>query len=191
MIDIERVFLFSDADKRNSFRGQESDESIEMDYLFSHENDGKLIEFQWFKGSKFYDIVPTGYVSIYLVSDKVQSILKEYQFKGFCLRPIKLKDKKQEVIDGYQLLSIVSKVGPIINERSIKKTMHPIVPWADPYEAYVGLYFDVSSWDGSHFFYPNGTSYIFVVEEVKVIFEENKVTNCRFDKIVDVENYGI
>ena len=191
MLKIEKVHQFSDADKRNSFRAQIIKKELEEEYLFSSIDNSDLIEFCWLQGKKFYDIVPTGYASVYLVSDKVQSILKEYRFKGYCLRPIILKDKKREVIDGYKLLSIVSKVGPIINEKSIKKMIPPIVSWSDPYEAYIGLYFDISTWDGSHFFYPEGTSYISVVEEVKEIFEKNKITNCHFEKIVGLENYGI
>ncbi|GAB2622893.1 imm11 family protein [Belliella aquatica] len=191
MLDLNKVFLFSDSDKRNSFRAQILNKDIEEDYLFSSESKDDEIMFNWLQGSQFYDIVPTGYPGIYLVSEKVQIILKEAKFKGFSLRPITLKNRKNENVNGYQLLSIVSKVGSIINEKSIKKIMPPIVSWGDPYEANVGLYFDVSTWNGSHFFYPDGTFYMFVLEEVKDLFEKHKVSNCQFDKVTEVVNHGI
>lgn len=191
MIEINDVYLLSDSDKRNSFRAQILNKEISEEYLFSSEKIKENIEFHWLKGSKFYDIVPTGYPGVYLVSEKVQLILKESGFKGYSLRGIILKDKKNELIKGYQLLSIISKVGPIQNEKSIKKMMPPVVSWSDPYEAYIGLYFDVSTWDGSHFFYPEGTSYIFALDEVKKLFEEHKISNCQFKKVIELENYGI
>jgi hypothetical protein len=191
MIEIEKMFLLSDSDKRDSFRAQIINKDLDEEYLFSSKEIKDVIEFCWLQGTKFYDIVPTGYPSVYLVSEKLQSILTGSEFKGYTLRSIILKNKRNELVPGYQLLSICSKVGPILNEKSIKIMMPPAVPWGDPYEAYVGLYFDLSTWDGSHFFFPEGTSYIFVVEEVKKLFEEHKVTNCQFDKVIDLENYGI
>lgn len=191
MLDIRSIYLFSDFDKRSAFRAENENDLLTKDYLFSSNEDGSIICFNWFIGSKLYDIIATGYAGVYLVSEKVQLILKESGFKGYSLRGITLKDKKNELIHGYQLLSIISKVGPFQNEKSIKKMMPPIVSWSDPYEAYIGLYFDVSTWDGSHFFYPEGTSYIFVLEEVKKLFEEHKISNCQFKKVLELENYGI
>lgn len=191
MLDIENVFLFSDSDKRESFRAQNENDYLTKEYLFSLVEDGDTIQFSWLQGKKYYDVIATDYSGIYLVSEKTQSILKGSGFKGYSLRPITLTNQKNELVHGYQLLSVVSKVGPIINEKSEKKMMPPLVPWGDPYEEYVGLYFDVSMWDGSDFFYPEGTSYVFVVEEVKRLFEAHKVTNCRFQKVVELANYGI
>lgn len=191
MIDFAKIFLFSDGDRRGAFRAQNSNELLTKEFLFGTEDDGVKVDFCWLHGSKFYDFIATGYSGVYLVSEKVCSILQVSKYRGFSLRPIILEDKKKQVVDGYRLLSVVCEVGPIINEKSIKKIMPPRVPWADPYEAYVGLYFDPSTWDGSHFFHPAGTSLIYVVEKVKQLFEENQVSNCRFDKIVDLENYAI
>jgi|SRR5690554_734178 len=191
MLDIDNVFLFSDSDKRESFRAQNENDYLTEEYLLSSVDDGDTIKFSWLQGGKYYDIIATGYSGIYLVSEKTQSILKGAGFKGYSLRPITLTNKKHELVHGYRLLSVVSKVGSIINGKSGRKMMPPLVPWGDPYEAYIGLYFDVSTWDGSDFFYPEGTSYIFVVEEVKRLFEEHKVTNCQFHKVVELENYGI
>ena len=190
MLNINTIYLFSDFDKRGAFIAENENDFLTKEYLFSSNKDGSIISFNWLKGSRFYDIIATGFAGIYLVSEKVQLILKESGFKGYSLRAITLIDKKNELIRGYQLLSIVSKVGPIQNEKSIKKLMPPIVSWSDPYEAYIGLYFDVSTWDGSHFFYPEGTSYIFVLEEVKKLFEEIKISNCKFKKVIELENYG-
>jgi len=191
MLDIENVFLLSDCDKRESFRAQIVNKDLDEEYLFSSENTEDVVQYYWLQGRKTYDVIPTSYSGIYLVSEKIQSILKGARFNGYTLRHITLTNKKHELVHGYQQLSIVSKVGPIINEKSAKKMMPPLVSWGDPYEAYIGLYFNVSTWDGSHFFYPEGTSYIFVVEEVKRLFEEHQVTNCQFEKVIDLENYGI
>ncbi|MEX2569221.1 MAG: hypothetical protein WD431_24970 [Cyclobacteriaceae bacterium] len=190
MLDIEKVFLFSDSDKRDSFRAQIVRKDLDEEYLFSSKNTEDVVQFCWLQGMKFYDVIATGYPGIYLVSEKIQYILIGSGFNGYILRPITLKDKKDISISGYKLLSIISKVGSIENEKSFKKMMPPIVSWEDPYEAYIGLYFDVFTWDKSHFFYPEGTSFIFVVEEVKRLFEQKKVTNCRFNKVIDLENYN-
>lgn len=191
MLDIEKVFLFTDCDRRESFRAQIVNKDLDEGYLFSSGNIEDVVQFCWLQGRKVYDVIPTGYAGVYLVSEKIQSILKDSGFKGFNFRHVTLTNKKNELIHGYQLLSIVSKVGPIINEKSARKMMPPLVSWGDYYEAYIGLYFDTSTWDGSDFFYPEGTSYIFVVEDVKRLFEEHNVTNCQFHKVVELENYAI
>jgi hypothetical protein len=191
MIDFDKVYSFDDADKRGSFRATTVNKDLQKEYLFSSVDDGIEIEFCWFMGSTLFDVLPTGFAGIYLVSEKVKSVLDSSNFKGYCLRRISLLGKRKESIDGYWLLSIISKVGPILNERSQKREMPPIVPWADPYEAYYGLFFDPATWDGSDFFRPENMFYTFVLEGVKDIFEKKKITNCEFKKVSEVQNMSM
>lgn len=188
MIDFDKVYSFDDGDKRGSFRATIVNKDLQQEYLFSSFDDGRSIEFCWFMGSTLFDVLPTGFAGLYLVSDKVKSVLDSCNFKGYCLRRISLLGKRKEKIDGYWLLSITSKVGQILNEKSQKRTMPPLVPWADPYEAHFGLFFDPMTWDGSDFFRPENMFYTFVLEGVKDVFEQNKITNCEFKKISEMQN---
>lgn len=53
-----------------------------------------------------------------------------------------------------------------------------------------GMKFDLSTWDGSDLFIPEGTMTIFCTKKVKVFFEKNKITNIEFNNIESIRWYN-
>lgn len=135
-------------------------------------------------GKKFCDILDTGYVSLYLISERMKTILEENNLTGWKIFPIQLYDKKGNEISGYHGFSITGKCGPINYEKSqiIEKQT---VPSGPIFKYYKGIFID--DWDKKDFFSPNKTYQIFITENAADILKKNKITNMYLKNISDYE----
>ena len=140
-------------------------------------------------GKRFSDILDTGHPNLYLISDRMKTVLEENNLTGWKTYPIKLYDKKGNEIFGYHGFSIVGRCEKLSYERSevIKKSYVPNGPIC---KFYKGI--DVIKWDGSDFFTPKETYHIIITKKVSKILEKEKITNLElvnlFDAEVDVDN---
>jgi hypothetical protein len=57
--------------------------------------------FKQTEGKKPTDILDTGYTSLFLISNKLKTVLEANHFTGWKIYPIKLYDKKENEIEGY------------------------------------------------------------------------------------------
>lgn len=135
---------------------------------------------------KFTDILNTGWISLYLISDKLKMLLEENCFTGWKTYPIILKDKEENQIKGYHGFSITGKAGcisytnsPIIEKRLIESG--PVV------KLYKGAHVDLNEWSGCDFFVPEGTIGIVITRKVAEALERNKITNLSLDNLAEVE----
>lgn len=160
----------------------------EMEFFYSLDSSNHKYVFEQVGGKNAHDFILAGFSFIYLISNKVKNILLENGFTGWREQKVEIYTKYKKQITGYSGLAVVGRCGPILNELSVKKEVDPPVSFGNSYEAYLGLYFDEKTWDGSDIFSPEGKHNIFVTEELKHILMKNNVSNIDFIPISDVEN---
>ncbi|RMG23878.1 MAG: hypothetical protein D6732_24330, partial [Methanobacteriota archaeon] len=146
----------------------------------------KPIRFRYHSGSKPYDLIGTTYAPLYLVSDCVIHVFEQEGFTGWLTYPVEVYGKKGERLEGYHGFAVSGRCGPIDNTLS-RREWRPAPPGGNPYLAWIGLYFDLSSWDGSDIFVPVSSGYIIVVERVKEALERVGITNVMFDRLTEIE----
>lgn len=144
------------------------------------------VVFKQEKGKKWDDILNTGYVSLYLISDKLKAVLEENNLTGWKTYPTKLVDKKGVEILGYHGFSIVGRCDPVDYSKSeiIEKQIREDGPF---WTYYKGIHIDLEKWDGSDFFLPKGTFAIYVTSKVADLMKKNKITNLRLENLADSE----
>ena len=142
------------------------------------------IIFKQKSGKKLRDLLDTGFPSLYLISDKMKTILEENHLTGWKSYPIQLYDKKGNELFGYHGFSITGRCDPIDYEKSsiIEKqfvTNGPICKY------YKGIFID--GWDGSDFFMPKHTSQMIVTKKTADILKKYKLTNISLKNLADYE----
>lgn len=144
------------------------------------------IVFNYSEGKKFNDILDTGYVSLFLISDRLKNILEDNKFTGWRTYPIIFYDKKGNEIKGYHGFSVTGRSGPINYENS-KITKKQDSKDSPIYECSKGYAIDENTWDGSDFFLPENTTGISVPESVVKVLKPNKITNLNLWPFEDIE----
>lgn len=138
------------------------------------------------RGKNWDDILTTGWPGLYVISDKLKMVLEENNLTGWKTYPIKLTDKKDNEILGYQGFSITGRCDPIDYGKSqiIKKQIREGGPF---WNYYRGIYIDLDKWDGSDFFLPRGSFGIKVTSKVADLLKKNKISNLFLENLADVE----
>ena len=137
-------------------------------------------------GKKYTDILDTGRVNLYLISDRLKKILEENELTGWKTFPIRLYDKKENEIFGYNGFSITGHCDPIDYSKSeiIEKkyaSNGPIV------KLYKGKFFNLNSWNGTNFFSPRGKLNIFIDKKTADLLKRNKITNLNLINLAEAE----
>lgn len=135
-------------------------------------------------GKKMTDILDTGSVNLFLISDRLKVLLEKNHLSGWKTYPIKLYDKKNNEIPDYHGFSIIGHCTPIDYEKSeiIEKHM---VPTGTIVKFYKGI--QVDNWDGTDFFFPDGSKAIFITKKTADILNKNKITNMRLTDLANEE----
>ncbi len=187
-VDFSALYAMGDAFRRGALTVKWVDDSIDPWALL----DGRMqpasaVVFRHALGKTPMDLVTATHVAIDLISDRTYRLLREEAFTGWETYPVEIYGKRGESIDGYRGLRVTGRCGKLDNSRSQRVWRPPKVPEADPYQAWMGRFFDPESWDGSDFFLPPGTAHVFVVERVKISFEREKLTNFAFHRLTEIE----
>ena len=137
------------------------------------------------EGKKFCDILDTGYPSLYLISERMKILLMENNLTGWKTFPIKLYDKKGNVIAGYNGFSITGSSGPKNYEKSqiIEKQFVPLGPIIKFYKGFL-----IDKWDKSDFFLPEKTTMTCITKKAAEILRKNKITNMYLEETADYES---
>jgi len=188
-MDFEKIYSLMCSYKRGSLIVTTNDLLKNSLELFKGESrpDGEIY-FKRHMGKNVYDLIPTGFAYLYLVSEKVHDLLRSNKVSGWNTFPVKVFDSQKNEISGYYGFSVTGRCGPIDSSKSKKVNKPAPTPYGKPYDALEGLYFLPGSWDGSEIFSPSNTAHTFVTEKVKELFEQERITNAEFEKITESEN---
>jgi len=135
-------------------------------------------------GRKFYDVLNTGWASLYLISEKFKTILEGSKLTGWKVYPIKLFDKKGNEIAGYHGFSVTGRC----KSTSFAKSEIIEKQWVESgpiCKYYRGILID--GWDGSDFFSPHEEAGIFVTKNAADALKTNKLTNVYLKNLADIE----
>lgn len=144
------------------------------------------IVFKHYSGTKLYDVLDTGWASLYLISDRLKATLQKTSLTGWKTYPVKVLDKNSNEISGYNGFSIIGRSGSIDYTKSeiIEKRRSPNAPLR---KFYKGLHFGLEKWDKSDFFLPEKNYGPIVTERAAEILNKNKFTNIELKNLSDVE----
>jgi hypothetical protein len=187
-MNFEQLYYMGDAQLRGALHVRPRTPITDEFALFRREDiPSEPIVYEYFMGGAPKDLIGTTLVPLKLLSDRVIDLFQENQFTGWSTYPIELYGKKKEKITGYQGFSVSGKCGPIDNSRSKREWREPPVPHGKRYRTWVGLYFDLKTWDGSDIFVPESTGYTIVTEQVKIAIEKAKFKNIYFKRLTEFE----
>jgi hypothetical protein len=137
-------------------------------------------------GKKLEDILDTGWPSLFLISNRMKTVLEDNNLTGWKTFKARVLDTKGREIEEYHGLSIIGRSGPIDYSKSeiIKKRL---VPNGLLSKYYKGLHVGLDKWDHSDFFLPEFSFGIIVTQRVVEVLKKNKLTNIRFENLTEIE----
>ena len=143
-----------------------------------------VIEFIPNCGKKTLDFLNSGAAGLHVVSGRIIELLKTNAITGWSSIPVKIKGYEKFE---YYLFTITGRCSSINYEDSEPFMKQPFTPTGKPIDAKRGLYFNLSSWDGSDVFTPEDSMFTFVTEKVKKLLSEQNATNIILENITKFE----
>lgn len=118
-----------------------------------------------------------------IVSDRVVALFRKHDVTGWTTYPVRVFSRSGEELSGYQGLLPTSRCGQIdfTKGRPISASYNPAITH------YIGGEFDTPTWDGADIFGSGTTVFIWVVERVKTLLEENRVNDIMFQRLTEIE----
>ena len=187
-MDYSNFYLLSRDFKREALQVTSGDITDEMSTLCGKYNVDLPLNFTHYMGSRVFDLIETGWTSLFLLSERIFSAFEEHNISGWKKFPAKVHDKSGNLMDGFSLLSVVGKAGIIDNALSEVIWKDPPTPNGNPYQVRKGMYFDLNTWDGSDIFVLQGSLAIIVSQKVKDILEAINSTNVNLTPICEIES---
>jgi hypothetical protein len=191
-LDFHNYFRFSDplANRPLRLRAKPESDHYSTDYFFSLAK-GKVtpkepIKFYSTMGGQSTEILWAEIPVILCISTKVVDLLRENQITGWGTYPVEVYGRKGEFLPGYHGFSVTGRECKRDKSRSQIITKQ-VVPNGKPFQAYVGLYFIESDWDGNDFFIVSSFGGTVVTKKVRDLFKKEKITNIRFTNLLEVE----
>jgi len=178
-MDRPKGFLPIAPDERRLMDEDRLMQGVYNDFIFP-------IVFKQEYGKKLQDMFDTGTASLYLISDKMKTVLEDNHLTGWQTFAVKVFTKKGEEISGYHGLSITGRCGEIDDSKSeiIEKRL---VPNGTIGRFRKGLYVGLDKWDGSDFFLPEKYLGTIVTSRAAEILNKSRLTNIRLQNLADIE----
>ncbi len=143
------------------------------------------IQFDVAQGSVTCDLLWTQLVTPVCISERVVRLLQQNNVSGWSTYPVEVLDNDGGLLAGYHGLSVTGATCFADYSRSTVITKPPPAPRGRSYDVYKGLYFDAEEWDDSDMFWVGRVRV--VVEKVKKVFEQNKISNVCFTPLTERE----
>jgi hypothetical protein len=184
MLDFSDYFQFSEKMTTGTLRVEPLEDFFfdSYDFLACKEEPFEVPVFVHYMGGRIYDVIPSGYPGIYLVSKKFVDVLEINNFTGWNIYPARVYDKENRRIKDYSGFRVCGKCGPQLKDMSEDTLIeYP----AGPTKGKKGLYFDPKTHDRSDIFIIDKSAYIIMHFKVKECLEKAKITNAEFTKLTE------
>lgn len=138
------------------------------------------IRFWQLEGGRPRDVNRSGlHVGAPIVSPRFIETVRERDLSGWTIYPIDLADKHGSSLDGFGLLGITGRCGPIQDDLSALVTVPPPVAGGRETRQLRGLFFEPKSWDGSDFCCStDGSLHTFLSSAATQTLQEARLTGC-------------
>ena len=187
-MDYSNFYQLSRDFKSRALQVTSEDFNDELPVVYGNYEAEKPLCFTHYMGSKVFDLIETGWVSVFLFSDRIFDAFEENNITGWKKYCAEVYDKKGELINGYSVLSVTGRCGPIDDDKSELIWRDPPVPEGNRYQVRMGMYFDISTWDNSDIFIPENSLAIVVTEKVKEVLDNLKVSNFNIQPVSMIES---
>jgi hypothetical protein len=183
--DFSRLYRVGDSMRGSALRVVAVSPDIDLEEIQTGEvRPEGAIEFRWDSGKTAFDLIGTSQAT-FLLSRRFIAALERVCATGYDCMPVKIVDRIGIDIQGYSLLVVKGRSGPLDREMTrIERVSPPVPNGADTYEAR-GWYFPPASWDQSDIFAPAKTSAVCVTERVYRELKASKLTNVSFTRLSD------
>jgi hypothetical protein len=137
-------------------------------------------------GKKLADVLDTGWVSLFLISDAMKAVLEENALTGWKTFAVKVLDNKGQEIQGYHGLSITGRCAKIDYSKSeiIERRLVPNAPLGKYYK---GLHVGLDKWDNSDFFLPEKYFGIIITSSAAEVLKKSRLTNIKLENLTEIE----
>ena len=181
-----KFFIFSSKLASSTFQAHLTDSKIDHHKLIKGDYIGINfpVIFKQRYGSKLLDLLDTGCAGLFLISDKLKTVLEENHLTGWKTFPVEINDKNENPILGYYGLSITGICESISFDQS-KIVEKQFVSTGPICKYYKGL--SISQWDGTDFFSPKKKYQTFITERTVILLKKNKITNLQIENIAEYE----
>jgi hypothetical protein len=196
-VESDNFYKFKDGDSDSTFQGSlvkshknntsesevyEQDRLQWGDYSYSE----FPVSFIYYRGRVLKDILGVGWISLYLISDRMKKVLEEHNLTGWKTFPIKLFGKKKEEIPGYHGFSVTGRSGGIDYSGAVVIEKE-VIPGLGLWKYYKGMTVDLTKWDNTDFFKPNEFEGIIITERAALALKNAHITNIKLTKLTDIE----
>jgi len=184
MFDFKDYFEFSEKMIKGELRVTPLDDYFinEYDFLACKEDPFEEPVFVRHMGARVYDVIPSSYPGIYLISRKFVNVLETNNFTGWKTYSARVYDKENKRVKDYYGFRICGKCGPHIE--SMSKDVMVEFP-AGEFPGKKGLFFDPKTYDGSDIFLLKKSTHIIMHYKVKNALEKANITNAEFVNITE------
>ncbi len=173
MNKMTKFYFLSNALKRSAIRVKSIREYNEVNLFLGKEKPTESFEMVVDEGKKFYDWIGFQDTSNHLISNKFYDLLKSNSISGWQSFDVDIK-LIELVYHGFQ---VIGSCGELIAPK-------------EP-GFYIGMKFDIDSWDGSDIFSPEGTTLKLCTQKVVDIIKKNKLTNIDYELVDEKELYSV
>ena len=122
-------------------------------------------------GKRMRDVLDMRSVGFFVISDRMKSILEENGFTGWKTYPVRLYDKKKNLISGYSGFTVTGKGGRVYYP--LNEAWNPVLGW------------NPACWDGSDFFHFENTRHIIITERVMKVLKKHKIDAIDMEPLED------
>ena len=143
--------------------------------------------FKVFQGTRWNDVVNTGWPSLYLISERMKNLLEENNLTGWQTFPVKVLDKKDNEITGYYGFSVTGRCNALLDYRQSPIIEKQYIANGPIVKFYKGVFFNIDSWDKSDFFFTENYYAIFITKKVSEILKKNKIIGLELENLADWE----
>lgn len=135
-------------------------------------------------GSEPSDFLWTTSVDAKAVHQRVIDLLDSLGATGWTTYPVTVSNKRGEILDGYQGLSITGRCGPRDLGRSVIDLFQLPGGW---FPRFRGFFFDEESWDGSDLFMAELHRTMLLTERVATALDTATIQNVRLTRLSETE----
>lgn len=144
------------------------------------------VKFKQLYGNRLDDILDTGWPGLFLISDKMKTILNENNLTGWKTFPVQILDKQNNKILGYNGLSIIGRCGQIdFSKSEIIEKRH--VPNGPLVKFYKGFHIDLENWNNTDLFLSEKNFGTIITQRTAELLKSNKLSNIRCKNIAEIE----
>lgn len=113
-------------------------------------------------------------------------LLRRESVTGWADYAAELRGVNNDEVTSLRGLVVTGRCGAIDNTKSVQ-VRKPATSGPGEHDAWIGLFFDPATWDGSDIFIPKDSPYIVVDARVREIFEQALITNVVFVPLPEIE----